>query len=147
MARILALALTVALAACGEPTPRAPVVGQEARAAVDAATAAYSDCITTSVKRLAVPTIQASDAADAAFKACEPVRAALVAKVFAFRRIGMPAEPLISARSVAEASVSAIETDLRGEAVVTAVSTQVDRGEALTTSEVPPAPDAAQETK
>lgn len=123
------------LAACGDPPARPPAVGQQARAAVDTATVAYSDCVTAAVKRRALPTAQASDAADAAFNDCAPVRATLVAKVLAFRRIGMPSEPMASAQSVAEASVAAVETDLRSDAVTTAITTQVDRGSALTTSE------------
>lgn len=113
------------LAACGEATPRAPAAGQQSRAAVDAATAAYSDCVTAATRRLAVPTIQASDAADAGFHACLPARAALVAKVLAFRRLGMPSEPATTAASVAEASVGVVETDLRADAVVAAIEAQV----------------------
>lgn len=125
--RIAPLLALLAVAACDAPAPRGPVVGQVARDKVDAATAAWSTCIDTTTKKLATPTTEAADAADAAFKQCAPVRAALVAEVSRFRRLGTPAESAANNATVAEASVTAIETDLRSQAVVTAVSTKLDQ--------------------
>lgn len=117
----------LALAACDAPAARAPADGQVARAKVDAATEAYSTCLDTTVKRLATPTTQAADAADAAFKECAPVRAKLVAEVGTFRRLGYPKETANYNAAVAEQSVLAVETDLRSQTVVTAVSTKLDQ--------------------
>ncbi|MGI4881177.1 MAG: hypothetical protein ACRYG4_27260 [Janthinobacterium lividum] len=128
--RLVLIAL-VTLAACSSPGPRAPADGQVARARVDAATADYATCLDTTVKRLATPTTQAADAADAAFKECAPVRNKLVAEVSKFRRIGAPKESADYNAAVAEQSVSAIETDLRSQTVVTAVSTKLDQEKSL----------------
>ncbi|QYE35532.1 hypothetical protein KZX46_06035 [Polymorphobacter sp. PAMC 29334] len=126
----LVLIAVLALAACGSPPTRAPVDGQLARAKVDAATNDYANCLDTTVKRLATPTTQAADAADATFKECMPVRAKLVAEVSKFRRIGAPKESAEYNTAVAEQSVLAIETDLRSQTVVTAVSTKLDQEKA-----------------
>lgn len=131
MMRLLSLIALLALAACDAPPPRPPVEGQVARAKVDAATKAWSDCIDTTVKKLATPLTQAADAADGAFKQCAPLRAALVAEVSRFRRIGTPKESAEHNAAVAEASVSAIETDLRSQTEVTAVSTKLDHDKDL----------------
>lgn len=121
------LVALLALAACDAPVARPPADGQVARAKVDAATADYATCVDTAVKRLATPTVQAADASDAAFKECLPVRAKLVAEVSRFRRLGVPKESADYNAAVAEQSVSAIETDLRSQTVVTAVSTKLDQ--------------------
>ena len=130
MDKRIVLIACLALAACDAPPPRAPVGGQVERAKVDAATAVYAACVDAAVKRLATPLVQAADASDAAFKECFPVRAKLVAEVSRFRRIGTPKESADWNAAVAEQSVSAIETDLRSEAVVTAVSTKLDQEKA-----------------
>ena len=127
MVRSLILVTLLSLAACNAPPPRPPVEGQMERAKVDAATKIWSDCIDTTVKKLATPLTQAADAADGAFKICTPLRAALVAEVGRFRRIGAPKESADNNAAVAEASVSAIETDLRSQTEVTAVSTKLDQ--------------------
>jgi hypothetical protein len=120
------LALALALAACDAP-PRAPVEGQVARVQLDARTADYATCVDAAVKRLATPTTQAADAADAAFKEFAPVRVKLVAEVSKFRRLGEPKEPATNNAAVAEGSVAVIENDLRASTVVTAVSTKLDQ--------------------
>lgn len=120
-----------ALAACdAAPPPRPSVAGVEGRAKVDAATKAWSDCLDATTKQLATPLTQAADAADAAFKTCTPKRAALVAEVSRFRRLGEPKETAINNAAVAEASVAAIETDLRSQTEVTAVSWKLDHDKA-----------------
>ena len=72
------------------------------------------------------PQTQAADAADGAFKTCAPKRAALVAEVSRFRRLGESNESAANNAAVAEASVAAIETDLRSQTEVTAVSWKLD---------------------
>ncbi len=132
MIRAAALIALLALAACdAAPPPRPSVAGVEGRKKVDAATKAWSDCLDTTVKKLATPTIQAADAADNAFKACAPQRAALVAEVSRFRRLGKPDESATNNAAVAEASVAAIETDLRSTVEVTAVSWKLDHDKDL----------------
>lgn len=121
----LALLAALALAACDTPAPRGPVEGQVARDKVDAATKVYADCIDTTTKRLATPLVQAADAASAAFRQCATSRAALIAEVAHFRRLGTPNESADNNAAVAEASVAVIDTDLRAQAVVTAVSTKL----------------------
>ncbi len=127
MAKRFVLIGLFTLSACDAPPPREPVGGQVERAKVDAATADYAACLDAAVKRLATPTTQAADASDAAFKECSPVRVKLVAEVSKFRRIGTPKESADWNAAVAEQSVSAIETDLRSQTVVTAVSTKLDQ--------------------
>lgn len=128
--RAITLTAFLALAACDAPPSRPPADGQVARAKVDAATADYAACVDAAVKRLATPTTQAADASDAAFKECAPVRAKLVAEVSKFRRLGAPKESADYNGAVAEQSVSAIETDLRSQTIVTAVSTKLDQEKA-----------------
>ena len=127
----LVLVALVSLAGCNATAPRPPADGQVARAKVDAATAAYASCLDTTVKRLAIPTTQAADASDAAFKECAPVRAKLVAEVSKFRRLGYPKETANYNAAVAEQSVLAVETDLRSQTIVTAVSTKLDQEKSL----------------
>ncbi len=131
MNRTLPLLALLALAACDAAPPRPSVAGIEGRKKVDAATKAWSDCLDTTVKKLATPTTQAAQAADGAFKACAPARAALVAEVSRFRRLGEPNESATNNAAVAEASVEAIETDLRSQTEVTAVSWKLDHDKDL----------------
>jgi len=121
----------LALAACDAAPPRPSVAGVEGRKRVDAATKAWSDCLDTTVKKLATPTTQAADAADGAFRTCAPLRAALVAEVGRFHRLGAPTESAAYNAAVAEASVAAIETDLRSQTEVTAVSWKLDHDKDL----------------
>ncbi len=131
MIRPAVLLALLALAACDATPPRPSVAGVEGRKKVDAATKAWSDCLDTTVKKLATPSTQAADAADGAFKACAPQRAALVAEVSKFRRLGEPNESATNNAAVAEASVAAIETDLRSQTEVTAVSWKLDHDKDL----------------
>ena len=131
MIRAAAFVALVALAACDAAPPRPTVAGVEGRARVDAATKVWSDCVTTTTQTLAVSTTQAADAADGGFKACAPKRAALVAEVSRFRRLGTPNETATNNAAVAEASVAAIETDLRAQTEVTAVSWKLDHDKDL----------------
>ena len=110
---------------------RAPLARHVWRKRVDAATKAWSDCLDTTVKKLATPETQAADAADGSFKACAPQRAALVAEVGRFRRLGEPNESAVNNAAVAEASVEAVETDLRSQTEVTAVSWKLDHDKDL----------------
>lgn len=130
MTRVALLAL-LALAACDAAPPRPSVAGVEGRRRVDAATKAWSDCLDTTAKKLATPETQAADAADGAFKTCAPKRAALVAEVGRFRRLAKPNESPQDNAAVAEASVAAIETDLRSQTEVTAVSYKLDHDKGL----------------
>lgn len=124
------VALALALAACDSPPPRPTVAGVEGRAKVDAATKTWADCLDTTVKRLATPQTQAADAGAGAFKACLPLRAALVAEVRRFHRLGAPNETPAYNEAVGEASVEAIETDLRSQTEVTAVDWKLDHDKA-----------------
>ena len=129
--RYLPVLALLALAACDSPPPRPSVAGVEGRAKVDAATKAWSDCLVATAKKLATPETQAADAADGAFKQCAPDRAALVAEVGRFRRLAKPNESAQDNAAVAEASVAAIETDLRSQTEVTAVSFKLDHDKDL----------------
>ena len=122
----------IALAACdAKPPPRPTEAGVEGRRKVDAATKSWSDCVDATAKKLATPETQAADAADGAFKTCLPQRAALVAEVGRFRRLAKPDESAQDNAAVAEASVAAIETDLRSQTEVTAVSWKLDHDKDL----------------
>jgi len=132
LAKILPLlALTLALAACGKPPPRAEPEGQLARDAMDKAAAAYNDCVVNAAKAIDIAPLQSGDvqagtAADSIIKGCVAERKALIAKVYDVRRIGHPSDPTTVSQSVAEQSVDAIEGELRERAVTTIVSRQVD---------------------
>lgn len=127
--RAALLALTLTLAACGEPAPRPPVVGQEARAAMDAATTDYAACLADAAKRANVTGIQVPIAADAVFAVCKERRNALYQRVLAFRRIGYPSEAERVSVAVAEQSVEAVEPTLREQAIITIVERQTAAAE------------------
>jgi hypothetical protein len=127
---ISALALTTALAACGNPPPRADVPGQDARAAMDKAAAVYAECVDTAANSIDLAQfksgdLQAGPAATAIIKGCADARTALIAKVLDVRRIGYPKEDPATSQSVAEQSVDAVELELRERAVLAIVSRQV----------------------
>ncbi len=122
----LVIVSAVALAACNAAPPRPTVAGVEGRKRVDAATATWANCLDASAKKLATPTTEAADAADNAFKYCAPQRAALVAEIKRFHRLGAPTETEAYNSAVAEASVAGIENDLRSQTEVTAVSWKLD---------------------
>ena len=124
------LLVLLALAACDSPPPRAQVAGVEGRKRVDAATAAWADCLDTTAKKLATPEAQAAEAADGAFKACAPKRAALVDEVRRFHRLGAPNETAAYNLAVGESSVAGIEIDLRSQTEITAVSWKLDHDKA-----------------
>lgn len=137
-----ALALAIALAGCGDPPPRAPVVGQQARIIMDAAAAKYLACV--DAEAAAVPLaklrsgdLQAGGEADAIIKRCGEARTALIAKVYDFRRIGHPSEVLSTSHSVAQQSVDAVEIDLRERAVLSMVSRNVGADEPSATANKP----------
>ena len=112
------------LAACGQPVPRPPVVGQEARAAVDAATKVYSDCVSSRAATVDVAEQLAGNVVDAIVKACKPARQLLVAKVAAFHHLGHPKERLDYAEMVAEESVKDIDEPIASAAVIKIVERQ-----------------------
>ena len=125
-----AVALTLALAACGKPPPRADVPGQDARAAMDKAAAVYAECVDSAANSIDMTQfksgdMQAGTAASQIIKGCADARTALIAKVYDVRRIGYPKEEERVSQSVAEQSVDAIEGELRERAVVAIVSRQV----------------------
>lgn len=130
MIRTLPLLALLALAACDAAPPRPPVEGVEGRKRVDAATAVWSNCLDATAKKLATPETQAADAADGAFKACVPQRAALVEEIKRFHRLGNPTATAQYNAAVAEASVAGIEGDLRSSTEVTAVSWKLDHDKA-----------------
>jgi hypothetical protein len=125
-----AVALTLVLAACGNPPPRADVPGQDARAAMDKAAAVYAECVDSAANSIDMTQfksgdMQAGTAASQIIKGCADARTALIAKVYDVRRIGYPKEEERVSQSVAEQSVDAIEGELRERAVVAIVSRQV----------------------
>ena len=125
-----AVALTLVLAACGNPPPRADVPGQDARAAMDKAAAVYAECVDSAANSIDMTQfksgdMQAGTAASQIIKGCADARTALIAKVYDVRRIGYPKEEPRVSQSVAEQSVDAIEGELRERAVVAIVSRQV----------------------
>ena len=132
MVRVLSiLALTLALAACGNPPPRPEPAGQQARDAMDKAAADYDTCVRNAAEAIDIAPmksgdLQAGTAATALIKGCVAERVALIAKVLDVRRIGYPKEIPSVSQSVAEQSVDAIEGELRERAVTTIVSRQVD---------------------
>ena len=119
-----ALALLLALAACGSPPPRAPAAGQQARAGVDAATKAYSDCVDSRAGSVDVSGALPGDLVDAIVKVCKPARDALLTKVAAFHRSGHPKEPIAYAQLVAEESVKDVDGPIAAAAVVKVVERQ-----------------------
>lgn len=112
------------LAACGQPAPRAPVVGQEARAAVDAATKVYSDCVSSRAVSVDVTGQLAGNVVDAIVKACKPARRLLIERVAAFHHLGHPKATRDYAELVAEESVKQIDEPIASAAVVTIVDRQ-----------------------
>lgn len=118
------LVILLALAACGSPPPRAPAVGQEARAGVDAATKAYGDCVDKGAGTVLVAAALAGDIVDGIVKSCRPARLALLAKVAAFHKMGHPKERQEYADLVAQASVQDIDGPIAAAAVLKIVERQ-----------------------
>lgn len=124
MTRAVAL-LALTLAACGAaPPPPAPTAGQVARKSIDVAMTAYATCVYGQAKQLAAPAKLPADIVDAAARACAPAKAALVAKVATFQKIGSPTSTAAYTDAVADQSVAAMEDDLRAEATTMAIDRQ-----------------------
>ncbi len=117
----LALAPLLVLAACGSQTAPAPSEGQATRAAMDADIAKYQDCVLDHVKGTATVTDQ-HETANEAFTACRPLRETLAGEVLKFRRLGYPSEDMEMSKAVADQSVSALDVELRDQALVAAVT-------------------------
>ncbi len=111
--------------ACGSPPPRQDTAGAAARKVMDEATARYSECVDREAAVVAVEGQAAGAVAQRVMAACRPDRATLIEKVEAFRAIGYPGETPERRRAVAEASVAAIETTLRQQAVAAIISRQM----------------------
>ena len=91
---------------------------------MDAATTAYSDCITTGAKAINVANDAAGSIANRVVIACKDQRNTLMADVTAFHQIGHPKFSIDQSKAVAEASIATIEDELRQQAVVTVVTRQ-----------------------
>lgn len=111
------------LAACGDTTPPKPreSEGQRARAAVDAATQTYGNCVLAAAEQVPIAGDPPGTVAGRALKACPAERAALVRQVGAFHRIGNPSKSGEYSDAVADASVKALEGALRERAVIAVV--------------------------
>lgn len=116
-----ALALLLPLSACGEAPPRPPVAGPEARKAVDDATAAYADCISSTAAK-APPGGVPGTIVDKAVKSCEPAREVLAERVMEFHKIGHPKFSPNQLRAVAEASIDQVEPEMRADAVASYIT-------------------------
>jgi hypothetical protein len=114
----------LALAACDAPAPRVDSQGEAARAAMDAATAAFAACIEAQANSIDVAGEPAGSLAIVAVKACGTEREALVTKVAEFNAIGYPSRTPLQVQAVAEASVKILEDEARNAAVVTIVKRQ-----------------------
>ncbi len=120
-----ALAALLALAACDAPPPRKDTAGEAARKVMDEATARYSECVDREAAAAPVEGQAAGAVAQRVMAACRSDRATLVEKVEAFRAIGYPNESPERRKAVAEASVAAIETTLRQQAVTAVITRQM----------------------
>ncbi len=121
---IASVSVLLALDACGSPPPRAPVAGQQARAGVDAATKAYSDCVDARAGVVPVAGDLAGPIVDRVVRDCRPARLALLAKVAAFHKLGHPAERQDYADLVAEESVKDVDGPIAAAAVIKVVERQ-----------------------
>lgn len=138
-----ALAVLLALAACDAPPPRKDSAGEAARKVMDEATARYSECVEREAAAAPVEGQAAGAVAQRVMAACRSDRARLVEKVEAFRAIGSPSETPERRKAVAEASVAAIETTLRQQAVTAVITRQMG----LSDSAAAPAAASAQQAK
>ncbi len=116
----LALTSLLVLAAC-EAKQAPPSEGQATRAAMDEGIAKYQACVLDYVKGTGVITDQHATVNEA-FAACRPLRETLGNEVLKFRRIGYPTEDETTSRAVADQSVSALDVELRDQALVAAVT-------------------------
>lgn len=123
--RVLLLAAALGLAACGEtPAPRVDSEGMAAQKIMDAATTVYAECISGHAESIPVGDEAAGSLALDILKTCSAAREDLAVKVAKFHLIGHPKEGQAMADAVADASVKAIDDELRGNAVVTIVKRQ-----------------------
>jgi hypothetical protein len=129
MIRVAALAVPLALAACGEAPERAPPSGQEARAAMDAATAAYAECVERETLKTPPGGVPGTVVLGAV-RACAPARQELAARIVSFHRIGRPSYTQEQLDAVAEASIEAIEPEIREEAIAAYITRSSSTAEA-----------------
>jgi len=113
-----------ALAACSPPAPPKPTEGAAQQAKMDAATKAYSNCITKGTQTIDVADDAAGSIGDRVVLACKELRGTLMADVIAFHQIGHPKFTIDQSKAVAEASIATIEDELRQQAVVSIVKRQ-----------------------
>jgi hypothetical protein len=135
MIRTLPIFALLALAACDAPAPRVDSAGEAARAAMEAATAAYAGCIETGAETIPVDDDAAGALAIRTTAACKPQRAALAQTVVAFNKLGYPNRTPNQLDAVAEASVNVLEKEARNAAVVTIVKRQTATAPAKTPAE------------
>ena len=116
--------LSAVLVACSPPAPPKATEGVAQKARMDAATTAYSGCITAGAKAVNVANDAAGSIANRVVVACKDRRNTLMADVTAFHQIGHPKFSIAQSKAVAEASIATIEDELRQQAVVTVVTRQ-----------------------
>jgi hypothetical protein len=102
---------------------------------MDAASTAYADCVNAAATAAIPQDVLPGTAAIAAVKGCTDARAALVARVLEFHKLGAPNEPANVSEAVADQSVTAIEGELRNRAVTTIVSGRLASPDAKVASE------------
>lgn len=134
----MALATVLALAACNQAPPAARVdsEGMAAQKVMDAATTVYAECISGHAEAMPVSDEAAGTLALRILKTCKASRDDLLGKVAAFRLIGHPKDGRPMAEAVAEASVQAIDDEMRGRAVVTIVKRQSEAEAAKTGTKI-----------
>ena len=91
---------------------------------MDAATSAYSDCISAEAKTVNVVDDAAGSIVNRVMVTCKDRRNSLMADVIAFHQIGHPKFSIDQSKAVAEASIATIEDELRQQTVVTVVKRQ-----------------------
>jgi hypothetical protein len=128
--RVLAFLVPLAVAACGDPPPRAPVPGPEAQKAVDAATVAYAACIEKGAAAAPIGSSTPGNVVSDVVAACRPQRDALAEKIKVLQRLGHPNQSEAQIAVVAEASIKLFEPDLREKAVVALIRRELDAKEA-----------------
>ena len=110
-------ALLLSAAACGEPPPRPPAPGPEARKAVDAATADYAACVEDGARN-APPGQVPGTVMTKVLDECSRLRTALADSIVEFHRIGHPTMTEDQLRAVANASIFQIQPQITAAGVV-----------------------------
>jgi len=123
-AAFVLMAPALLLAACDTPAPPVETEGARVRAEMEAATKTYADCISGQAETMPVADEAAGSLALKALDLCNASRAALVAKVAAFNKIGYPQRTPAQLDAVAGASVKLLDDDARQAAVITIVKRQ-----------------------